>query len=241
MSARHQVPDWLLERLATGELPPARERELRERLAQAGEAERLSALAAANAEILAALPPERVVPEIRRRATAARPTPLGRLRPLLAFSMAATCAAVLAVLLLPDRLEYDGSKGLRPSLRIHRKTPTSAELLPAGARVRPGDTLQLRYVAAGRRFGVVASVDARGTVTLHLPESPGPAAALHPDGERALAHAFELDDSPGFERFVFVTSNSSFATAEVARALTGGHPLPAKLTTFELTLKKDAP
>ena len=104
-----------------------------------------------------------------------------------------------------------------------------------------GDTLQIRYVAAGKRFGVIASIDARGTVTLHLPETPGPAAALQRDGERTLPHAFELDDSPGFERFIFVTSDAPFATAEVASRLKSGHALPAALTAFELTLNKETP
>jgi hypothetical protein len=116
-----------------------------------------------------------------------------------------------------------------------------SELLAAGARVRKGDTLQLGYVAAGRRFGVIASIDARGTVTLHLPETPGPAAALERDGERALAHAFELDDSPGFERFVFVAADSLFTTADVTSALAAGHAFPTSLSTVEITLKKETP
>jgi len=251
---RDRVPDWLLERLAAGELPAARERALRTRLREAGEADRLPALAASNAEILAALPPERVVPEIERRAASARPAPAHRPRSLLAFSLAATCAAGLAVFLLvrDPRREvtsptpvgqpaWDGIKGLEPSLRVHRKTAAGSELLPPGATVRQGDTLQLRYVAAGRRFGVIASVDARGGVTLHLPEAAGPAATLHPDGERALPHAFELDDVPGFERFVFVTAAAPFSTADVTAALASGQPIPSRLTAFELTFKKTAP
>jgi len=91
MSAETRVPDWLLERLAKGELPAAKERELRARLAQAGETDRLSALAASNTEILAALPPARVVPEIERRAAAPRTT--RRAPRMLALSLAATCAA----------------------------------------------------------------------------------------------------------------------------------------------------
>ena len=250
------VTDWLLERLAAGDLPEEKARELRATLAARNENGRLDALAASNAEILAALPAEQVVPEIARRAAraVARRAPTRRLRPLLALSVVTACATGLAVILVvrdpeggtrPPATQLDpetiGIKGSKPSLRVHRKTKAGSELLRAGALVRRGDTLQVGYLAAGKRFGVIASIDARGTVTLHLPESPGPATALEHVGERALAHAYELDDSPGFERFIFVTSDAPFATADVARALESGHALPASLATFELTLKKETP
>ncbi len=246
MSPEQRVPDWLLERLAAGELPPAQERGLRERLAQAQETERLSALAAANAEILAALPPERVVPEIERRA-ARRASP-SRAPRRLAFSLAATCIAGLAVFLLvrgerggvavpgPDGF---GERIKGDPLRIHRKTPAGSELVRDSDVVRPGDTLQLGYLAAGKRYGVIASVDGRGHVTLHLPESAGPAARLERQGARSLPHSFELDDSPGFERFVFVRSDGPFHTEEVTSALATGRPLPATLSPFTITLTKD--
>ena len=255
-SREDRVPEWLLERLAAGELPEDRARELRATLRTQGEEARLAALATSNAEILASLPAEQVLPEIERRAATAgtHRAPPRRVRPLWALSMAATCAAGLAVVwAIRDHKgaaqpppgepapESIGIKGFKPSLRIHRKIKAGSELLRAGALVRKGDTLQVGYMAAGRRFGVIASIDARGTVTLHLPESPGPAAALERDGERALAHAYELDDSPGFERFVFVTSDAAFATADVTQALTSGRTLPAALAAFELTLRKETP
>jgi anti-sigma factor RsiW len=89
MAAMHdKIPDWLLERLAAGELPQPQAAELRERLQAQGEEHRLSALAASSAEILATFPPERIVPEIERRAAAARrarPVAVRRLRPLWAI------------------------------------------------------------------------------------------------------------------------------------------------------------
>ena len=99
----------------------------------------------------------------------------------------------------------------------------------------------MRYVAAGKRYGVVASCDARGAVTLHLPETPGQAVALAKDGERALAHAYELDDSPGFERFVFVTADVPFDTELVARNLKQGTALPEGVATWSITFEKEAP
>ncbi len=258
MAQHERVPDWLLERLAAGELPADQAAGLLRRLKTRGEEHRLTELADSSAKILASLPPDRIVPEIERRCKAevrVRPAAPHRLRPAWALSTVAACAAGLAFVLVvrnhgvhtrpaPDESQPEiiTLKGdLKPALRIYRKTASGAEILHAQASVHRGDTLQLRYVAAGRRFGVIASVDARGQVTFHLPESPGVATSLERDGERALPHAYELDDSPGFERFLFVTSNAPFTTTEVAQALKSGTSLPASLTTFELTLKKEAP
>ncbi len=254
---RDKVPDWLLERLAAGELPRAQAAELRTRLVARGEEHRLSALAEADADILAALPPKQVVAEIERRAAiparAGRPRVTRHLRPVWALSVVTACAAGLVAVLAvrdhgavtgfsPGEPEVIGIKGdLNPALRIYRKTSFGAELLRPHAPVHEGDTLQIRYLAAGKHYGVIASVDARGTVTYHLPEAPGPAAALAHDGERALPHAYELDDSPGFERFIFVTSDAPFTTAEIARAIASGHALPTPLVWFELALKKEPP
>ncbi len=251
MTARtDRVPDWLLERLAAGELPRAQADELRATLRAQGEEDRLAELATSNAEILAALPADRVVREVERRVFR---TVKSR-RPLFAFTMAAaTCAAGLAVFIAAR--DHGGGHvggpvvdngpqetiGIRgDKLVIHRKTNTGSELVEDGAFVRRGDTLQLSYQAEGKRFGVVASVDGRGTVTLHLPETPGPAATLE-RGTRNLAHAYELDDSPGFEFFVFVTSDARFDTTAVVSALTRGQPYPAGSKVFTITLTKETP
>jgi hypothetical protein len=132
-------------------------------------------------------------------------------------------------------------KGLQPSLGLYRKTTSGVERLEAATRVRPGDIVQVRYIAAGKRYGVVASCDARGAVTLHLPETPGQAVELARDGERALAHAYELDSSPGFERFVFVTADVPFDTELVVRSLKQGAVLPRPLATWSITLAKETP
>lgn len=260
MAAMHdRVPDWLLERLAAGELPEAQAAELRERLKSRGEEHLLTSLADSNAKILASLPPDKIVPEIERRAgqAAARTKTVSvrRLRPVWALSAVTACAAGLAFMLVvrhheanrqptsdesqPESITKRGD--LKPKLRIYRKISAGSEILGAQSSVHRGDTLQIRYVAAGKRFGVIASVDARGQVTFHLPESPGSAAALERDGERALPHAYELDDSPGFERFYFVTSDAPFTTTDIGLALKSGTSLPASLAAFEMTLKKETP
>ena len=287
-STSERVPDWLLERLAAGELPAAQAHTLRKRLVAAGDHDRLDALAASNAEILAARPADKVTAEVRRRAAAWGARRLSRRRTIArgvgeaerserggeagggpkgeanspripisvwALFLATARAAAIALLFVhapaePSRTELARgqqeqetitSKGLQPSLGLYRKATVGVERLGPASRLHPGDILQMRYVAAGKRYGVVASCDARGAVTLHLPETPGQAVALAKDGERALAHAYELDDSPGFERFVFVTADVPFDTELVARNLKQGTALPEGVATWSITFEKEAP
>jgi hypothetical protein len=243
-----RVPDWMLERLAAGELSESQERELRQRLQTHGEEQRLSALTASNADILQAYPPGKVLAEVDRRASrhsqAVRSKVPFLLRPRWSLSLAAACAASLMLFFaVRAPTEYTGIKGdEKPaSLRIYRKGQAGPEIVRGQASVRKGDTLQIRYVAQGKRYGVIASIDGRGTVTLNFPETPGASAKLERDGERALPHAYELDDSPGFERFVFVTSDEPFTTDAVVSALKRHDTLPSPLTTFEISLKKELP
>jgi hypothetical protein len=132
-------------------------------------------------------------------------------------------------------------KGAAASLMVFRQVPGGAERVAEGTPVRPGDRLQLAYRPAPcrTRFGVVASVDSRDHVTLHLPDHPGRAPRLSPRNLTALPSAFELDDDAGFERFVLVTAETPFSTAAVVQYLRGaGRKLPPGLQATEVTLPK---
>lgn len=111
-------------------------------------------------------------------------------------------------------------KGLRPHLLLHRQRNGAVEALRDGAMARAGDLIQISYVAAGSRNGVVVSLDGAGLVTLHHPARPEAPAALVARGQHALDHAYELDDAQSFERFVLVTSGDEplSATAVLAAA-----------------------
>lgn len=256
-ASRHSTSDWFVERLAAGELDTKDAEAVRSRLAAEG-SQRLSELAVSNAAILADYEPARVVAEIRRRLAEHRRAsraPHAWRAP--AFGLAVSCATLLAVLVsgrrdaapmrdTPRAVARSAAapekvllKGLRPRLALYRKTESGATRLDTGSVATGGDVLQVAYVAAGQRFGVVASVDALGTVTLHFPEHSGAAPQLVGQGETPLPHAFELDDSPGFERFVFITSDQPFRTDDVLDWLRrGGPPLPSKFSTTEWLVKK---
>lgn len=229
-----RTPDWLLERIASGALPADELARAREALlAEPDGAQRLAAIEASNAELLAQHPPEQVASEVGRRmhlartraAHAAKPR-----RPWLSVALGVPVAAALAVLfvvMVPAQegelrkpggsLLVDGerSKGLSPSLRVYRKTPSGFESLKSGATARAGEVLQVEYVPAGHKYGVIFSIDGSGAVTRHLPVDGTEPARLESTAASRLPHAYELDDAPAFERFFFVSSEEPFSLTPV--------------------------
>ena len=247
-----KVPEWMIERLAAGELDPARAHDVEQRLArEPGGQARVAALVDSNAEILSAHPPAAMADAIRQRAAevvrreaAARPRRssvwlLGA--PLLA---AAAMAAVLVV--RPSRPpteagERDGEriKGAAPSLHVYRKLGKKVERLADGAPTRAGDELQLAYVAGGRRFGAVVSLDGAGRITFHLPEGGGRSAALRTGGEVTLPQSYQLDAAPRFERFLIVVGDAPFDTRALPDVVRGAAPPPAGTESFTFTVRKE--
>jgi len=219
MATRHaSVSDRVLELFALGELPAPEARALEERMRQDAElAARLQALRASDREILASHPPAAVAREVRRRLTAEQPK---RWRlPMLVAGPALAGAVAVALLLRPAQVDDgDRIKGARPQLVALAVRGGQAELLPDGALVAPGEAIQLAYAPAGMRYGVIVSIDGRGGVTLHWPEDPREPARLQASGRVVLPHAFQLDDAPGFERFIFVASAEPIDVGRVVEA-----------------------
>ncbi|WP_050726496.1 hypothetical protein [Vulgatibacter incomptus] len=238
-----RVPDWLLEKLALGELGRDEAAGVRRRLeAEDGGEARLKSLHASNRELLERYPAAPMARAIRQKVdgrrgafapassaparSASRQPAFGR---RLVLGVAAAAPVALAAVLLiadgspapivdPRGPETTRSKGLSPLLQVHRQGAEAAELLADGADVRAHEILQLSYIAAGSAYGVILSIDGSASVTRHLPEAGEAASLLESSGAVALPHAFELDDAPGFERFVFVTAPEPFAVEPVIAA-----------------------
>jgi anti-sigma factor RsiW len=252
------VPPLLLERLARGDLPPADAAKLRERLGPDADA----AVAALYADD-AATDVDTFAAANQRRLADARASRRRRRALWLAPALAGAC-----VLLLwraapgptpthhlshePDAGPGDRIKGLQPHLRAYRRGPDGPEALADGATVRPGALVQLSYVGAGRKFGAVLSLDDRGVVTVHWPESGAAAPLLSATGETLLPSAYELDDSPRFERFLLISRAEPFALAPVVamaqalaadpeRAAREPLALPADHAQASLLLRKEPP
>jgi len=265
------TPDWLLERIALGELPPEALAAARARLEREPDGrERLARLAVDGARTLADHPPEAVAAEVARRERLARARADAARGPGrqdwqgLALGVPVVASLVLLFLSAPredvepalfpeariELLETAGIKGDARLLLYRQGVGLGApELLTDHAPAHAGDLLQVSYLAGGRRHGVVVSVDGRGAVTLHFPTSPVGATALKPGGAVSLAHSYELDDAPDFERFFFVTSDAPLdvgAVLEAARLLarqpgeasTHPLPLPDTLAQTSFTLEK---
>lgn len=236
---RTAVPDLLLERYRLGELPPAEAEALRQRLESDGELRlRLEALAGSDAGLRRALPAAGLAARVRERLAERRESARqAKHRALRAWPLPAGLAVVASVVLAvvlrtrapepslmpsaaPSVTAEDGEriKGRRPALALFRKTPSGSEALADGDRARTGDVIRVGYRASGHRYGVIVSLDGRGAVTRHLPEQGRLAAPLEGGEVVLLAHAYELDDAPAWERFYFVTADEPFEVGAIEDA-----------------------
>lgn len=140
-------------------------------------------------------------------------------------------------------------KGLTPHLRIYKLEGDKITRLLEPASVAPGTLLQVGYVAPGMPYGMVISIDGAGQVSLHQPEAGGQVPRRDPTGEHRLAHAWELDAAPGFERFFLITAAQPFQVEEVLSAAkslaknpeaarTAPLPLSDRLQQASFTLEK---
>jgi hypothetical protein len=253
-----RIPDLILERYALGELPREQMQEISQRLQSDPEAaKRLEELKASNQQILSQYKVQEEVGTIKRkvhlrdveekfnREKAKKPVWL-RLPMLVP---AAGLAALLAISLLPYLVQQtsvvtapEGNriKGLPPQLQVFLKQDAAPVQLKDGDTARQGDVLQLRYISAGRKYGMIFSIDGRGSFTLHFPEEPGQPLELNPDGKVSLKHAYELDDAPKFERFYFISSDQPFAARQILDRVESAFA-PEEFHQEVITLKKDQP
>ncbi len=252
MRQKPVISDLLLEQLALGELPPRRARKIQEEIARDPSLRaRYEEIARSDREILERYPPAEMARTIRDRLEASRPEnegrngslssslePAGRWALQLAIGLPAAAVLLLFIsfFLFRDRLGTDQIrvKGIVPHVSAFLKIPGGARDLAPGTLVEKGDVIQLGYTAAEARYGVVFSVDGRGSITWHLPAGPGASArsspALERQGQVMLPAAYELDDAPGFERFFFVYSEKPF---DVAVAEKAARALTARLSTAD--------
>jgi hypothetical protein len=226
------VPDLALEQYRLNELPPRE----KARIAKLLETDvalrgRLAWLIQSDDEIAREYPAAWLAPQIRARAAERASTGPARTAVFGWIWPAALGTAVLLLLvtipgptsgpgLSNSTLSTDGNrpKGIGPALTIYRHTDRGSETMADGAVARPGDLLRVGYGAAERDYGVILSIDGRGTVTMHLPRNGRRAALLGHGRLNLLDEAYELDDAPGWERFYFVTADAAFDVAPIAQA-----------------------
>ncbi len=254
-----RISDAVIERVHLGE---ATEEQRAQVLADPDARARLEALPALDRAFLEAHPADVMVARIHDRARIASAREEQRSRRLSwtgGFALLAPVVAVLLAVFLvlgpPEAESPDGllepttTKGLDPSLRLFRQGEEGAVPLAEDPQARPGDVLQIGYVAGDARHGVIVSIDGRGAVTLHFPADASASTALAP-GAHDLPDAFRLDDAPAFERFFLVTSDEPVdvkAVVDAAEVLalrggaTGQLALPAGLRQSSTLVRKESP
>jgi hypothetical protein len=260
------LPDWLVERAALDEVPPASAGRI-ERADPRELADRVAALRDANAAELTRHPAGPAVAQIEARVAELRERAARdarRRRRRLGWIGLAMSAAVVVLVVrtaapsAPDPPAHAATsgeervKGAAGAARLtaFRQAGDQAEQLVPDAVVRPGDVIQLRYNAAGRGYGVIASLDGAGVVTLHYPlrdDAPPDATAVAPR-PTVLPHAYALDAAPRFERFFFITANDPLDVQQTLAALralahredsaTAPLELPAGQRQWSLRLRK---
>lgn len=248
-----KLPDWLVERVALDEVPPAS----RARLdgAEAELAARVAALRDADAAELAKYPAAPAVAQIEARVRANATTRRRRRLAMVAGVIGTACVLLVAMRVMvrdaPDVPAVVDAGGERakgaPRVVAYRHAGDHPELLREDALVKPGDVLQLRYKAEHAKYGVIASIDGAGEVTLHYPATEGGSTALAKE-PTSLPHSYALDTAPRFERFFFVTCdepidvvrtlNTLRGFAQRADSATAEPVLPAELDQWSLRLRK---
>ena len=246
------IADFDLERLALGELPDAEAQSLKVALEKDAEAlARFNAIAASNEDILRTHPVGDVKREVESRlrqlkgneALEAKP---GFAQQLMRWAVVAACAVFAVVMVRPDPDQASGvrMKGMESRLVVHQVAQAGLERLNAGAVAQAGDRLQLSVVGAAEQHAVVCSLDGNGQVTLHFPMDGASTKLL--DSPFNLPNSYELDDAPGFERFVLITSSNPISVDAILGYVRGMSPqadaqiegLPAGLYQSSWTVKK---
>ena len=230
------LPDYWLERYAQNELPAGKMKAIHEQLAHDHELQRrLAEIKQSNEAILRQYPAGRMAGLIRQRLTsqntapAAAPVRFPLLPPPWALPAGAlAAAAVLTLCLLPvgflpwlhpgAGVDITRLKGMETGLTVYRQQSGQVELLQPYAYARRGDLLQIAYVSLTEPYGVIVSLDGRGTVTLHYPANTKNVPKLQTRHKTLLPKAYELDDAPGYERFFLVTSTTPFAPETILQA-----------------------
>lgn len=124
---------------------------------------------------------------------------------------AGSTAKVALVEPLDDGIRTKG--GAPHRLRLHlRRADGGVVSLRDGDTVPKAAVLQVSLANGPLLWAAVVSVDGAGQATLHLPEVGDSAA--HLDEEVAAPHSFQLDESPGFERFFLIASTRRFSLDE---------------------------
>lgn len=122
----------------------------------------------------------------------------------------------------PDTVQNDvrikGSKVYAPQLFLYQKEGEEVKSLSSGSRVGEGDLVQIGYNSNGGKYGVIFSIDGNHQVTNHFGIDNLLADKVE-NKTSYLDYSYQLDDAPGYEVFIMVTSNTMFDASDAIKVL----------------------
>lgn len=222
---KSHIPLWKLERFQLGELPGQEMERIRRQIDENPDLQfQLEDLRKQYADLDNSYPSGEMIRGIRSRLKKDKPAFSIRQSGMKNLKPAFGILALLILLPLGIRmfrpahnaepalggLEETRIKGMNPELYLFRKTDKGSQPLEPGARAAEGDRIQILYNAAGMKYGTIVSVDGADHTTYHFPEGRKKAVKLVQGSRVPLDFSFEFDDTPGKEKFFFITSHHPF-------------------------------
>lgn len=220
------IPHLTLEQYVLGELPERKRIEIEKIIScDTNLQKEIEVIRQSNDELTAQLPASRMVQEIKLKAHTSevekkfsRQTKMQNWWKIdwnkYTFATVGTLllAACLSPFILTNFLntatpDNTRIKGLSPQITVYRSIKDSSERLSNNSKVNAGDIIQIGYIAAGKKYGAIVSIDGRKTFTMHYPSSDTASTLLKNGEEVLLDNSYELDDAPLFENFFFITSD----------------------------------
>ncbi|MBR5095643.1 MAG: hypothetical protein IK094_00880 [Treponema sp.] len=226
------IPQLLLEEILLGE------KDAKKYYAKYGKERLESALAdlrKSNQEILAAYPDLNFKPNIvsmdekageKRDGSNAKKTNiyarLNKAKPIFFAAAAVLALAICAPVMTSKIKALGGSSSIRlkgsghHQIRLYKQDGAEAVLLKNGEAAKENDLVQITYIPGSYNYGVIFSVDGNGNITRHFPEASWQAEKLQKTGEEVpLSFAYQLDDAPKYECFIFVASKNPFDFSKI--------------------------
>lgn len=102
------------------------------------------------------------------------------------------------------------TKGMEQGLLVYRQESAGSSELKNNSPIDAFENIQIAYRPGDGSFGFIFSLDGRGRLTLHYPESFGASPVMQAGSQTLLPFAYQLDDAPNFERFYLAVSKSDF-------------------------------
>lgn len=195
--------DFALDRLHSGELPPAEARETERHVAGCAECGPRLAERQAGFGAIDGVDPRAMLARIRTGLDAPAQAPLserliGWMRRLLAPMAMVAMAAVVLVVVVPGQQQGTRMKGAL-ALHVFRLTGDHAEEVVSGDTFAPGDRLRFVVDVPAEGHVTVLGVEASGTLYTAWPLEPGVQTRFEEGNGLELPGAVSLDAQPGRE------------------------------------------